>query len=172
MARERRQEPAPDAAASGDSGAQLRSVSSGDLAPDLDVPGLGRVAELKGTRLRPGPRAPERVLQSNLMAQRDMTGAEHQFIVLEGPIGVGKTSLARRLPRACGAAGARAGRARIRSSSASTAIRAPARCRRSCISCSSARSSSPRSSSRTCSRRARGRLPARQGPAVRARDAR
>ena len=49
----------------------------------------------------------------------------HRYIVVEGPIGVGKTSLARTLGGHAGrAAGARAGRRRIRSSSASIAIRA------------------------------------------------
>ncbi len=67
-----------------------------DIAPDLELPGLGRVAELAApTHVR----GPQRALEP--MANEPA----HKYIVVEGPIGVGKTSLARRLCASLGAQG-------------------------------------------------------------------
>ena len=75
-----------------------------------------------------------------------------RYIVVEGPIGAGKTSLARRLAGAPGAPTCcSSSRARTRSSRASTTTWRATRCRRSCSSCSSARACSSRSPSPTCS---------------------
>ena len=78
-------------------------------------------------------------------AARSPTVPAQRYIVVEGPIGVGKTSLARRLAATLDArAGARAGRAESLPRALLSQPARRARCPRSCSSCSSARSSSAR----------------------------
>ena len=97
----------------------------------------------------------------------------HRYVVVEGPIGVGKTSLARRLGRELRrAAGARAGRRESVPRALLSQSAARSRSRRSCISCSSARSSCRPAPAGPVRQRARRRLPAGEGRPVRAPDAR
>ena len=63
----------------------------------------------------------------------------HRFIVIEGPIGVGKTSLARRLSQSLGGQLILEQATKIHFSSASTRIRAPRPSRRNCFFSSSGR---------------------------------
>src|SRR6185312_15642176 len=85
-------------AASRCSGAELRSVSFGGYRPGS-----------RCTRARPSVRAPAsrraRGPATSVSTERmkNPPEAPHQFIVVEGPIGVGKTSLVRRLCSSLGA---------------------------------------------------------------------
>jgi len=62
------------------------------IAPTIDIPGRGRVGHLADTCGKLGLRRYANSGESNFMI-----AASPRFIVVEGPIGVGKTSLARRL---------------------------------------------------------------------------
>ena len=96
----------------------------------------------------------------------------HRFIVVEGPIGVGKTSLARRLASRSGAAGSRAGRSEPVPRALLQNPRAAAFQTQLFFLFQRARQLEEVRQAGPVRRGARRRLPAREGPPVRARHAR
>ena len=147
--RARLEEPA-HAAAPRDRRARLRAVSARGHRPRPRCPGWAWSATCwrRSTRRRSRccSHEPTPVREHNRCA-----GPQHRYIVVEGPIGVGKTSLARRLAESFGSELVLEQASTTRSSSASIATRARRRSRRSSTSCSSARASSRICVSRICS---------------------
>ena len=120
----------PGSAASAHARARLRAAAAGrDRAGSAVMPGRGQ----RGATCSRGV-ADQRVDRESMAGPK-----QHRYIVVEGPIGAGKTSLARLLAEHAGAdTAARGARRAIRFWRASTRTRGARRWRRSCFSCSSA----------------------------------
>jgi len=80
-----------------------------------------------------------------------MSLTRYRYIVVEGPIGAGKTSLTHKLAEHLGAETLLENATTTRSCRASTRSRSATRCRLSCISCSTARASCATWRRATCS---------------------